>query len=928
MSRLAPLSRNRFRLICNRWISMLWCGAVAAAVCLLIDPAVRAVGAPLINRLSTLSPLLLSAVLLTLTSTAVFFAASGRWHGFLGVRYCLVYPPIWMAVVAGLAAWLTAGACFNGFESTKRCFMPAIWFAQALPTIVSVAIGTLAGVALLFGASSRRRATQRVHDYHADPVTGAMAGDDTAFHELCSWIRNDAEITSPHEDRFGHDGVARRMAARLSMPGEAPTMALVGPLGSGKTTIRCLVEHHLSDNPMVRLVSVSLWPFDCPEAAVRGILRALVRELGRHVNVLSLVGLSDDYVTAIERTAGSYGGIARLLRGASDPHQILNRLSDITCSAGLRIVLWVEDLERFSGGDSFGEPARSEREVERLGPIRALLYLLDRCPHISVVISDTSLRTRFDVSKIARFVEQAPALSREHVRNCVKMLRDACLGDNTVIDPTIPTARAEFEKPEQASKLSEWFLSFRDSKPNLILALTTVLETPRALKTCLRMTLETWERMPGEIEFDSVLVASALRVSWPDLFTLVADHIALFRHGLHDPFSLTDDKELHPVSGHLARLLEEAGQHGASFTALLTFLFPAYSPDSKDLALEPFARPQSFFASGHADYWRRYMTLNAPVDGQTDQDVLRSIAAWRANTSSDLVERFTNQEQIGQVQDFSAQFDGDDLCRLLVEVARRIQTEPAANWEHGYLAPGVVSIWHMMLRDRPASSAVASTVEQVIQDSIGVHLPLSFCVWYCFAKRDTKGPALISDEQCDHVKQVIRDALVKTASGPGGPNSLTRALRGGPLWLLPTICRDLGFIGEGGNALTCGGWHDLSGTLLRLAEEQPEVGVPLIVPLFTTATPKDRVVADRLGPRVVTSWVANCDLSNAKQLFDETRLIRLLESFVLSDGLDEPLRAMCLAAVKAAQDTLNPAVVRDTREAGPLREPNNSQPIL
>ena len=75
MSRLAPLSRNRFRLICNRWISMLWCGAVAAAVCLLIDPAVRAVGAPLINRLSTLSPLLLSAVLLTLTSTAVFFGA-------------------------------------------------------------------------------------------------------------------------------------------------------------------------------------------------------------------------------------------------------------------------------------------------------------------------------------------------------------------------------------------------------------------------------------------------------------------------------------------------------------------------------------------------------------------------------------------------------------------------------------------------------------------------------------------------------------------------------------------------------------------------------------------------------------------------------------------------------------------------------------
>jgi hypothetical protein len=112
------------------------------------------------------------------------------------------------------------------------------------------------------------------------------------------------------------------MAKRLTQNREAPTMAVVGILGSGKSTIRALVAYHLRHTPRVRLVHVSLWPFDSAEGVVRGILRAILDELGRHVNVLSLVGLTEDYITAIEKTVG--GGSAAS-RGCSARHRTPRR---------------------------------------------------------------------------------------------------------------------------------------------------------------------------------------------------------------------------------------------------------------------------------------------------------------------------------------------------------------------------------------------------------------------------------------------------------------------------------------------------------------------------------------------------------------------------------------------------------------------------
>ena len=78
-------------------------------------------------------------------------------------------------------------------------------------------------------------------------------------------------------------------------------------------------------------------------------------------------------------------------------------------------MLWIEDFERFLGGNDLPSEARAEREVELLSPIRALLHLLDRCEEIAVVTADTTLRARIDIGKIARFVERVPTMAVEDV---------------------------------------------------------------------------------------------------------------------------------------------------------------------------------------------------------------------------------------------------------------------------------------------------------------------------------------------------------------------------------------------------------------------------------------------------------------------------------------------------------------------------------
>jgi hypothetical protein len=893
---------RRLRLVLARWFSLICCGIVAGAIVVGVEPVLVRLTAPLADRMAALGPLAATIVTAVLVAAACWFAGARRWRGFLGIRHFFCYPPLWLAMIIGFGAWLGVGNWTGGPPIIRTLLDDALWFYAAVPRMLWLALLGIVVVAVVMPLLPHRRPLSTARSRRRRDSSSTTAGD---FDELRAWLSDDSEISTPELDRFGHDQVARRIAGRLQEKNEAPTMAVIGSLGSGKSTIRRLVAYHLRRQPAVRLIDVSLWPFDSAESAVRGILRSLVRELGQHVNILPLVGLSDDYVTAIEKTAGAYGGVARLLRGATDPAQVVARFSEITCAAGLRLVLWVEDLERFSGGDQLEGAARIEREAERLGPIRALLHLLDRCPSISVIVSDTSLRTRFDLGKIARFIEQPPPMDADRVWDVARLLRQRCLGGYpvTVIDPTSAEVRAALVPAKDAHRIGAWLSSFRDSHPSIPAAIAHILRTPRAMKSALRIALETWERSPGEVDLDSVLVASVLRVTRPELFALVSEHIELFREGLTSPFSMGGEKKPHRVVARIDELFSSEDERTvAALKELLSFVFPKYPPGAGGSDRDYIARPQSLFVNRYADYWARYLAPSSIPDAECDQKALIAIRDWRSGQPSDLIERVVDPHKAKQVIQFVGQFSPVELCRLLSDVCERLKTQSAKEWEHQANAPGVAAVW-CMLQDRPApESKIFETVVEIIRRFLPEHLPLAYDVAHFFVKPSPSIPALMSNEQRTEAAGALRDAITASFLGDGAEQRLLQAFKDGSPWLVSWVSWFAPPINGESGPIPFAQWPEFANVLLNVAEAQPAIGVPMVVPFVTRSNMATGYKERESGElERVGRWIGQFDAETAKRLFEFARLIRILRSFDVPDTLDPQITAHCHAAVEAAR---------------------------
>ena len=189
----------------------------------------------------------------------------------------------------------------------------------------------------------------------------------------------------------------------------------------------------------------------------------------------------------------------------------------------LDLVVWIEDLERFAGGDT-----DKKAEDERLNPIRALLYGLDQLGSVTVITATTTLHARFDIEKIARYVEHLPELPEARVRKLLGVFRNG-LAASKVIDPASPAIRrtlGELAGDVDIKMVRGWVGRGVHDVEDALVALCT---SPRVLKSALRSCLDTWSRLNGEIDVDDLLVLSVLREAQPNAFAMIQDHLHFLR---------------------------------------------------------------------------------------------------------------------------------------------------------------------------------------------------------------------------------------------------------------------------------------------------------------------------------------------------------------------------------------------------------------
>jgi hypothetical protein len=835
--------------------------------------------------------------------------AKGRFCGWFGTKHLLTYPPTWLGGVIGFGllagAWSLVPDALNalcglpwGLETSEVLpWLPTAWFHfTGLPLAFAV-------VAWGIAASLQPRLYRRQFGW-CPPKKGIAQKETSApgvqlplllssEASIRGWLENDLEITHPLQDAFGHNEVALRIANRIgAVDGDqkGPTIALIGELGTGKTSILKLVCHHLAESDQlgkrVAIIPVTLWPFDSAEAASRGILNSLTRELGRHVNVARLSGLPDAYVSVVEKAGGMWASITSFMRAPNDPDQILRAYEVIASAVGVNIVLWVEDLERFAGSEGLVGEAAVDREAGRLSPIRALLHALDRLSHVSVVIASTSLHTRFDLDKIARFVEHVPRLKQSLIWQVIHSFKQHCLQfpDGT-IDPASKRARAEMSDGSYSTPLGRMFEDRAGKFTNIRDAISSLCATPRKLKQALRVSLESWDHLKGEIDPDDVLAMSVLRVAEPNVFALVDRHVSELQHGtigadLSGDEDSAFDKALEEVMGN-------APERHACVQLLVDFVFPQRQ-SQPGIQYVP-EKPQGLAVDRHVDYWRRYLSLPDLSSDQRDQPIIEAITRWNEKQNSKLLDYICDEERSAAVENFVRLFSSDSVLRLLrATIDARIPERPDL-WpmddEGRRRPPGFFPVWRMVLRCHPDEAQLLATVCGLLETATPENLTLGEHLTRYYTCQDHGARVPLSNASLARLRSTFRWLLLYFIDQ--GADRLVNATRGGPPYLLFHCCMDIDDVWRKTNGLLpFAEWPDFADLILDAVEIEPSVMVPQIVPFLV----RERHERDMEGAILEQSLQYDSEI--AARLFDLDRVRELLSRYRLEDEVfDEVFRA-------------------------------------
>ncbi len=335
---------------------------------------------------------------------------------------------------------------------------------------------------------------------HKDEMDGAEDEKEKRFFE---WLKGDKAVRRPEQDRFRvHSETARRIARRLRGEEEFASVVLYGPYGSGKTTVGHLVRYYLRGDRLgelkrgvaegvefyggpVELVMVSAWAYEDARALMGGILDALTDALAPYRDVFPLKAVRRDYLRAVTGAGGALGAAAGWLSGFCGPRAVLERLDRACERAGVRLVLWLDDLDRFGSAAEKGEARKAQ----------SLLDLLANREYVSFVLTGTSVEEmggKAYTDRLGLYIEKMPEIEADLVGKLLRIFRDRIkrTTDERTKGENIPVD-----------------LRGLDGDGNFL----PLLGYPRRLKNALRRTWRAWGALMGEIEFCSLLAFNALR---------------------------------------------------------------------------------------------------------------------------------------------------------------------------------------------------------------------------------------------------------------------------------------------------------------------------------------------------------------------------------------------------------------------------------
>ncbi len=586
--------------------------------------------------------------------------------------------------------------------------------------------------------------------FNDDPVDGSPSAPDLLGHQ-----------------RYAHHAVGLLQEVRRQS--ESGVLALIGPWGSGKSSVLQMVLRNLQQGPAdgVSWSVAELNPWLYPDldtltmalfSEIRGALpkddqwsetRKKIGNFGQAISPLGKVGglLGLDPSEAIK-------ALSDRISGDTSPSAAKATASEALRKAGRPVLVVMDDLDRLTPQ----ELLLVFKLVRLVGNLPNVYYLISfdeqTLLHVlrrSDLVGDSQHRAGEFLEKIIQVRLDLPAF-RE---------RDASALVNQSLDALLESHQLSLTEPEER-RLATAYVGYLQDR----------LRTPRAIKRYFGQAAASLRTLAGEVDLVDFLLVTFLRTSEPGVYRLLNRHRAELTGTSLDP-AVRRERQSGELAQRWRERLENAGvvpDHIEGVLGLLAMLFP---PLGQALGgggdASGTARRRGI---GSNDYFDRYVAFGVPDDDLAESALTAGLAQLAAGTpgleAAELLLRLDNDTQrIGRRirQRLEASMPVPSTA-LLLELAARFGSLTAQ--AEGFFGADVSARFFAqdLFRNLP-SDARADVLHRMGATSQGTMLASR--VLYDATEPSSTAPAFA--QECDTWVQEARTSLVarlrEHLAGPG-----------------------------------------------------------------------------------------------------------------------------------------------------------------